>query len=195
MKHLFQEIRGWCRNNNWAVRAPLLLFYFYIFYKHLRNPLYFSMIDYLNLGIHELGHILFGYLGEFIGVLGGTIMQLLVPLYSFYEFYRQKDFFAWGFSFIWIASNLFNISTYIADARTMRLQLVSFGVGDIKHDWNYILGRLGFLRLDTEIASFFRLAAILFMAMGVGFSVYLLLCMYNSQKEKAPAEFNPPEAV
>ncbi|MCH7911408.1 MAG: hypothetical protein IIB38_17570 [Candidatus Hydrogenedentes bacterium] len=57
----------------------------------------FSMVDFgfswLNLGFHEIGHIVFSPLGMFMGILGGSLLQCLVPLLSTIMFYRQRDFF------------------------------------------------------------------------------------------------------
>jgi len=36
--------------------------------------------DYVFLPIHEGGHLLFGWFGHTIGVMGGTLLQLFVPL-------------------------------------------------------------------------------------------------------------------
>jgi hypothetical protein len=40
----------------------------------------FLFTDMLSLPIHEGGHLLFGWFGQTIGVAGGTILQLGVPL-------------------------------------------------------------------------------------------------------------------
>lgn len=44
----------------------------------------------LNLGIHELGHMLFRPAGEFLCIAGGTILQLLIPIISVFMFVRQQ---------------------------------------------------------------------------------------------------------
>jgi len=40
-----------------------------------------------NLAFHEAGHVFFGILGQFIGSLGGTIGQFLMPTICFYVFF------------------------------------------------------------------------------------------------------------
>jgi hypothetical protein len=40
----------------------------------------FLLIDHVNLIVHEAGHLLFGWLGATLGLWGGTLLELLVPL-------------------------------------------------------------------------------------------------------------------
>ncbi len=141
----------------WSIRVPLLAWMAWIWGHHLSDPQYQSLIKGLNLGIHELGHIVFGF-GEFVSIAGGTLLQCLVPLVGMVMFVRQRDPFAVCFAFGWLGTNLFDVATYAADARAMELPLVSPFAGDeIGHDWNLMLGRSGWLAYDQAVAGFFRL--------------------------------------
>jgi hypothetical protein len=160
---LLQEARDWCRGRNWVIRAPLLAYFFYVLIRHVGDPLYSSIIGGLNLGIHELGHVVFGFLGQPLMIAGGTILQLAAPAFAVYNFYRQRDFFAIALSFGWLSTNFFNIATYIADARRLELPLVSIGGASVNHDWEYLLGSMNILPYDTAIAGFTRLIAVLTM--------------------------------
>ena len=137
MNALMQEAIEWCKGKNWMVRAPLLAYFAYVLFRHLSDPLYSSIIGGINLGIHELGHMVFGIFGQGISVAGGTIFQLALPVFAGFNFYRQRDFFAIALSFGWLSTNFFNIATYIADARRQELPLVSIGGGAVWHDWEY----------------------------------------------------------
>jgi len=113
-------------------------------------------------------------------VAGGTIAQCLVPLISFFMFYKQRDFFAISVSFCWMGTNLFSVAVYMADARKMALPLVTpFGGEEIIHDWNYLLGKMGLLNSDTVLGGCFRLLAILNMVIGLGFGAWLILKMFK----------------
>ena len=160
---LLQEAAEWCRGKNWMFRAPLLAYFVYVFLRHVGNPLYSSILGGLNLGIHELGHMIFGFLGQGVSIAGGTIFQLAVPVFAVFNFYRQRDFFAIALSFGWISTNFFNIATYMADARRQELPLVSVGGGGVYHDWEYMFGSMNILRFDTAIAGFTRGIAVLSM--------------------------------
>ncbi len=89
-----EEIIDGCRGRHWHGRAVLLLFFVYIGVRHIFDVTYHSLFDGLNLIIHEGGHLLFSYGGEFIGFAGGTILQLIAPVGSAVMFARQRDYFA-----------------------------------------------------------------------------------------------------
>ena len=53
-------------------------------------------LDYVNLAFHEAGHLLFSPFGSTLGYLGGTILQLLVPmgLVAYFLYRRHEPFSA-----------------------------------------------------------------------------------------------------
>jgi len=121
------------------------------------NPGHYGWLDSLDLAIHEFGHPLFGLFGEFIGSLGGTLMQLLMPAAFVAYFWRRGDRHAAMVALWWIAQNLWNISVYVQDARAEELPLLGGG----EHDWNYLLGTLGLLQQDRLIGDGVHLVGIL----------------------------------
>ena len=150
---LRQDAKDWCAEdrNPWP-RAFLLAWGVWVATKILRDDQSWTPIGFLNFGIHELGHIIFMPLGEWMGVLGGSLFQCLVPVYGIWQFLRQRDYFAAVFCLSWLAESLLYISAYIADARDMELPLVSPFGGDLIHDWNYLLSSLHWLGYYKSIA-------------------------------------------
>jgi hypothetical protein len=136
-----------------ALTAALALYGAYL----LLQPGHYSWLDSLDLAIHEFGHPLFGIFGEFIGFLGGTLMQLLMPVVFVGYFWRRGDRHAAMVVLWWVAQNLWNISVYVQDARAQELPLVGGG----EHDWTYLLGRLGPLSQDRAIGWGVRFAGAL----------------------------------
>lgn len=57
----------------------------------LRTPEDYRWIDSLNLAIHETGHLVFAFDGEFLMLLGGTLLQLLVSAVFVVALWRQGD--------------------------------------------------------------------------------------------------------
>jgi hypothetical protein len=121
------------------------------------HPGTYGWLDSLDLAIHEFGHPLFGIFGEFIGFLGGTLMQLLMPAAFVAYFWRRGDRHAATVALWWVAQNLWNIAVYVQDARAEELPLVGGG----EHDWNYLLGRLGLLNQDRLIGGGVRVLGVL----------------------------------
>lgn len=125
-----------------------------------RSPETFRLLDFVNLPVHETGHLVFAPFGEFMAALGGTLVQLILPICFVISFYRRNDRFAAAIVLAWVAQNLWNISVYIGDARAQVLPLVGGG----EHDWTYILGRLGMLEHDQEIAGGVHFAGMIIFA-------------------------------
>jgi hypothetical protein len=146
----------------------------------LRDPSAFRLIDNVDLAIHEAGHVFFGPFGEFIGFLGGTLMQLIVPLTFMGYFIYKRDLYATSVLLWWVGQNLWNISVYIKDARAMELPLVGGGV----HDWRVILGELGHLPRDQEIGQAVYGMGVLCYLVSVGWGVVILL-VNRPQEESA----------
>jgi hypothetical protein len=106
-----------------------------------------SILHSTNLVFHEAGHTIFVFLGEFAHFLGGTILQIAIPLLLAFSFLRKGDIFATLIMLWWVGENLINVSAYIADARIQQLELIGG-----EHDWTYILGKMGILQQDLVIA-------------------------------------------
>ncbi len=113
----------------------------------LRSPGNYRLLDSVDLAMHETGHLLFGPFGEFIGALGGTLFQIIVPTLFVVYFVRQGDRHAASVTLWWVAQNFWNISVYVRDARAQLLPLVVGG----EHDWAYLLWQLGLLEHDQGI--------------------------------------------
>ena len=150
------------RGGRRALTAALALYGAFLAF----NPTHYSLVDSLDLPIHEAGHPLFGIFGEFIGFAGGTVMQLLVPAVFLGYFWRRADRHAATVMLWWIAQNFWNVARYIGDARTQDLPLVGGG----EHDWAYLLGELGLLRQDRAISE-----AVHF----VGVLLFIVSCLWG----------------
>ncbi len=120
------------------------------------NSIGHSFMHNINLMFHEAGHPIFGLLGNFPGYLGGSLMQVLIPLgVSFAFLWQNRDAFGASIGLWWTGVSLMDLAPYIGDARIMQLTLLGGGTGIDRpgmHDWNYILGRLGLLEYDRALA-------------------------------------------
>lgn len=177
---LREESINWSKGKNWIIRLPLLLWFGYVLTRELFNPYYWNILSPIDLCIHETGHFIFAFFGDILSVLGGTIFQCLIPMVTMIGFYSQRDFFAISLCFGWLSVNLFNVSTYIADAQAMQLPLFNpLQDESIKHDWNYLLSKFGVLKFDFVIAFFVKILAILSMLICFVYGGWLLWQMFK----------------
>jgi hypothetical protein len=137
-------------------RAILIVasaFYLLFLYQAARGSGALLMMDLVFVPIHEGGHLLFRFFGEFLAVAGGTILQLSVPLMLAAFFIFQRQIPGTAFCLFFFFEQFLPIATYMADARAQELPLLTVGDGDyVIHDWAYLFGRLGLLDHDTAIA-------------------------------------------
>ena len=112
-----------------------------------------SFLHLPDLVFHEAGHIIFSPFGRFMTVLGGSLMQVLVPVVAAIAFVRQEDPFSAAICGWWAGQNLIDLAPYIADARALQLILLGGHTGaEVEgHDWEYILTQLRVTHLDHQI--------------------------------------------
>ena len=141
-----------------AARIGWLAFYGVFMLHALTNRNSFLLIDHVNLIVHEAGHLLFGWFGSTLGLWGGTLLELLVPLALAVHFAYHRQPTGVAFAVFFLFENLLYISVYMADARAQALPLVTVGDPDAAegHDWFLILSRGGLLQYDVSIARVVR---------------------------------------
>ena len=130
-----------------------------IYYQLLEDPdPPKNILHLIDLVFHEAGHLIFALFGKFIGTLGGTIMQLLVPLTCMIAlWFKTRDPFGASVCLWWVGENFLDIAVYMNDAQRMWLPLLGGGFGNTKpygaHDWNYILTEIGLLQYNYSLAT------------------------------------------
>jgi hypothetical protein len=105
-----------------------------------------TILDGASLIFHEAGHIILLPFGEFLHYLGGSLMQVSIPVLCTAHFWRRRQHASSTVAIFWAGQSLTNIAVYIADARRRELPLIG---GD--HDWNYLLKELNLLNRDEAI--------------------------------------------
>lgn len=112
-----------------------------------------SFMHSVNLVFHEAGHVIFAVFGRFMSIVGGSLLQVLLPLMLLFAFLiNRREGFGASVCLWWAGQSLMDLAPYIADAKVMRLPLLGGGTGfDMPgaHDWNNILREAG--RIDEAI--------------------------------------------
>jgi hypothetical protein len=97
-------------------------------------------LTYVNLGLHEFGHMLTYASSDLVNALAGSIAQVAIPLaVALWLFVRRGDWVAAGVCLMWAATSAIEVAIYAADAPKKELDLI----GD-QHDWAFILGPDGY---------------------------------------------------
>ncbi len=152
-----------------AVLLVLLVIWscFFLFASIESNAVGRSFMHLVNLPFHEAGHIIFSPLGRFIQVLGGTLGQLLMPMVCMAVLLlKTRDAFGAAVALWWLAESFMDIAPYINDARSLNLMLLGGVTGkDVPdyHDWEFILRKVGLLKMDHALAYLAQGAGIVIM--------------------------------
>ena len=149
------------------------------FYNCIRTPDNFHFIGGVNLLIHEAGHFIFMFFGDFIHVLGGSLNQVLIPaIFAVYFFLWRKEPFSGGIMLMWMGESLAEVANYAADAIVMQLPLL--GGDNVIHDWNYLFSALHVLPQTPGISSAMYGMSYMIFAAGAAISIYSVFNKRNS---------------
>ncbi len=140
-----------------AVSASLYFLYYACTYTD------WHFIDNVNLIIHEAGHVIFLPFGEFLHILGGSLLQVLFPFVFAFYFYKRREYFSASLVLFWVGQNIINVSVYVSDSIVMQLSLL--GGDSVGHDWNNLLSMIGFLKYTDSIGNIF-----------FGIGIFILVC-------------------
>ena len=103
-------------------------------------------LTYVNLGLHEFGHMLTYANSDLTNALAGSIAQVAIPLLiAVYFFFRRGDWVGAAVCLAWAATSALEVAIYVADAPTQKLELI----GD-SHDWAFILGPDGYDAMEKS---------------------------------------------
>lgn len=148
-----------------------------------------SFLHHPNLAFHEAGHILFIPLGEFMTILGGSLMQCLVPLILCIAFLRRHEPASASACFWWVGQNLLDVAPYIADARALDLPLIGESSEEmvemriLRHDWHNILDRLNALSWDIALARLSWFLGSLLIILSCCWLAYILWQQSENQRQ------------
>jgi hypothetical protein len=138
----------------WKLAVAVLLTWYYLSYANgdpTRTYANWNFIDSADLVIHEGGHVIFSFFGEFIHVLGGSLTQVALPCIFASYFFLQRKYFSGSVLLFWVAQNILYVATYMGDSIAQRLPLLG-GDGGI-HDWNYLFTHTGLLQYTVVICA------------------------------------------
>jgi|WetSurMetagenome_2_1015567.scaffolds.fasta_scaffold206537_2 hypothetical protein len=137
-----------------------------------------SFLHLINLPFHEAGHILFSFFGRFLHVLGGSLLQVIIPAVCLVAFLMRREPFSASIGLWWVGQSFIDMAPYISDARAGQLMLIGGVTGQEApdfHDWNVLLGMTGLLNYDgviAHLAKYFGVVLILLALLWGGCSLW-----------------------
>lgn len=138
-----------------------------------------SFLHLPDLIFHEAGHFIFAMFGQFMSVLGGSLLQFLIPVIAAIAFLRQDPPERFGAAICawWAGQNLVDLAPYIADSRALQLVLLGGKTGaEVEgHDWEFILTQLGLVHLDQTIGRWTHAIGIIIMLGSLAIAVRTVL--------------------
>ena len=136
-------------------------------------PFVLWLLDTINLFIHEAGHFFLKPFGRWIYVMGGSFIQVFLPLLLALLGLRQHYRLAILPAF-WCGENLVNVSVYIRDAPFRHLKLIAKGV---THDWNWLLSDN--LESSGVLADIVFGVGVLLCSLAIGAGVFAMIQSYR----------------
>ena len=149
------------------------------------DPLDGSFLDMVDLPNHETGHLLFRLFGEFMGIAGGSLLQIIVPAVFVGYFVWQRKYYSAAIVLFWVGQSILNVFVYARDAVVMQLVLTSGLTGSEGsfHDWNYLLTETGLIDSVKSVSGIIRAAGTLVIIASVVLSVYFSFIDHPSENE------------
>jgi len=121
------------------------------------------LLSSVDLGFHELGHLLTSWAPPMVQALAGSLTQLAVPLLlALYFGFVRRESYATALMLAWLGTSAHGVGAYIADAPYQALPLFANGA----HDWAYILGNSGRLGLALPLSQVVYALGLLVLATG-----------------------------
>jgi hypothetical protein len=155
----------------------------FILSNHYSAELNESFMHTINLVFHEAGHVIFTLLGNFMRIIGGSLLQLIIPLVILFSLLiKNRDTFGASIGLWWFSQSMMDLVSYINDAESQEMWLLGGVQGkDMPgiHDWNNILSQLDLLQSAHTIATTVSWLAITLMIISFAWGALLLRTMYR----------------
>ncbi len=150
-------------------------------------PTLIWIIDTIDLFIHEGGHGIFRFFGQFIYFLGGSLIQFIIPITTVVVFLRTSGLRSLMATLFWLGHNMINVSIYIADAPNQQLTLIS---RHALHDWRWLCNYMGIMDWSGDLAGVVAFLGTLSLLGAIGTAVYFIV--YDIRAEFFPPPAPPP---
>jgi len=128
------------------------IFYAVLYDQPFGFGIIYFLMDNLTLIIHEAGHTIFGIFGwRFLTILGGTLMQMLIPfLIVIWGWFNKKQFIIQA-SLYWLGFAWIDSAAYADDALDKAMPLIG-NLPKSAHDFGNLLSSINLLEQHATVA-------------------------------------------
>ena|ERR1700757_879448 len=166
------------------IYIPLWIFFVYLYIQILffntndNTNLILGGMYFIDFGVHEASHLVFAFMPPIITAAAGSLGEMSFTFLLAYAAFRAKSYFAGAFTLLWVMLAMNSAGIYMADARAQQLQLIGPGE-NVKHDWHFVFGQLGWLNADTVIGGTVRVAGDIAGLVGLIIGLVIIAQMIN----------------
>ncbi len=128
------------------------IFYAVLYDQPFGFGIIYFLMDNLTLIIHEAGHTIFGIFGwRFLTILGGTLMQMLIPfLIVIWGWFNKKQFIIQA-SLYWLGFAWIDSAAYADDTLDKAMPLIG-NLPKSAHDFGNLLSSMNLLEQHATVA-------------------------------------------
>ena len=136
------------------------------------------------LPIHEFGHILFRPFGEFMTLIGGSLLQVALPLVLGGIFLvKNRDPFAAAVTLWWSAVSVLDVAPYAYDAQAPQHVLLTGRTGDTgAHDFIDVLGMLGLLTRAQTVGYAMHRFGVAMLIVSIAWAGWIVWRQYQNKR-------------
>jgi hypothetical protein len=189
---LAADVDAYVQGKTWYWYVPLWLLGAYIFVGLLgfnpneQMPFLISIAHAFDFFLHEMAHILTGFLPAVMTAAAGSFSELLLGTLLLVMAYKQRSYFALLIASLWFMLACQSAGAYMADAQEQKMQLVSLGgalAGSDQaiHDWSFVFSQLHILGFGSLIGTSVRIVGAIVGLMGLAFTGWLIYKMATSK--------------
>lgn len=184
----FSDIDMYVQGKKWYWYIPAWLIGLYIciallgFSPNKQMPFLISIGQSFDFFLHEMAHIITGFLPAIVTAAAGSFSELLLGVSLVGMAIKQRAYFTVLITSLWLMMACQSVGIYMADAKPQRLNLVSLG-GELAgsdmpiHDWNFIFTRLHLLGMSGFIGTSVRVIGVIAGICGLAFTAWLIYKM------------------
>jgi hypothetical protein len=157
--------------------CALLPFHLYEPSARFDLPTILWLIHLITLYIHEAGHLIFFIFGRTMGLLGGSLLQIIVPVVWFL-LARREESGLMPVALFFTGESIADVSIYVKDAAARILPLL--GGGKVRHDWGTLLGDAGMIEWGVPLGTGLFFAGMILCILAIVWGVTRSLRQYNA---------------